>query len=184
MVQAAKCITVSTPCCCRRPRTRSRSATAPTMRGVSRAAWRKPRDRSSRISTRPQRWSDAQIAEEHQFTAELATAELAVAAPLVIGGETLFRYHDFRFAAFPWMRGRAPELDAPEARQILGRSLARIHQIGALRAFQARPSIGVQRLGWDARAQVLASALVPEALRERRSEEHTAELQSQRGRVC
>src|SRR5256884_6154661 len=78
---------------------------------------------------RPQRWSDAQIAEEHQFTAELATAELAVAAPLVIGGETLFRYHDFRFAAFPWMRGRAPELDAPEARHILGRSLARIHQI-------------------------------------------------------
>jgi len=26
---------------------------------------------------RPQRWSDAQIAEEHQFTAELAAAELA-----------------------------------------------------------------------------------------------------------
>ncbi|TLY76568.1 MAG: serine/threonine protein kinase [Gammaproteobacteria bacterium] len=118
---------------------------------------------------RPQRWSDAQIAEEHQFTAELATAELAVAAPLVIDGETLFRYHDFRFAAFPWMRGRTPELDAPEARQILGRSLARIHQIGALRAFQARPRIGVQRLGWDARAQVLSSELLPEGLRERYS---------------
>jgi len=118
---------------------------------------------------RPQRWSDAQIAEEHRFTAELAMAELAVAAPLVIAGETLFRYRDFRFAAFPWMRGRAPELDAPEARQILGRSLARIHQIGALRAFQVRPRIGVQRLGWDARAQVLASALLPEALRERYS---------------
>src|SRR5438046_6187609 len=102
---------------------------------------------------RPQRWSDAQIAEEHQFTAELATAELAVAAPLVIGGETLFRYHDFRFAAFPWMRGRAPELDAPEARQILGRSLARIHQIGALPAIQAPPSSRVPRRGWDARAE-------------------------------
>src|ERR1700739_1364677 len=35
---------------------------------------------------RPQRWSDAQIAEEHQFTAELAQAELPVAAPLAIGG--------------------------------------------------------------------------------------------------
>src|SRR3989475_8868679 len=118
---------------------------------------------------RPQRWTDAQIAEEHRFTAELATAELAVAAPLVIDGQTLFRYHDFRFAAFPWMRGRAPELDAPEARQILGRSLARIHQIGAVRAFQGRPRIGVQRLGWDARAQVLASELLPEGLRERYS---------------
>src|ERR1700736_956699 len=118
---------------------------------------------------RPARWSDAQIAEEHSFTAELAEAELPVAAPLRIGGDTLLRYHDFRFAAFPWMRGRAPELDAPEARQILGRSLARIHQIGALRAFQVRPRIGVERLGWDARAQVLASALLPEALRERYS---------------
>jgi Ser/Thr protein kinase RdoA (MazF antagonist) len=118
---------------------------------------------------RPQRWSDAQIAEEHQFTAELAAAELAVAAPLVIGGETLFRYRDFRFAAFPWMRGRSPELDAPEARQMLGRSLARIHQIGALRSFQVRPGIGVQRLGWDARAQVLSSELLPEALHERYS---------------
>jgi len=78
---------------------------------------------------RPARWSDAQIAEEHQFTAELALAELPVAAPLAIGGETLLRYREFRFAAFPWMRGRTPELDAPEARQLLGRtrSAPRVH---------------------------------------------------------
>ena len=118
---------------------------------------------------RPARWSDAQIAEEHQFTAELAGAELPVAAPLVIAGETLLRYRDFRFAAFPWMPGRAPELDAPDARQILGRTVARLHQVGAARAFTARPRIGVQRLGWEARAQVLASKLFPDALRERYS---------------
>src|SRR3974390_987690 len=35
---------------------------------------------------RPARWSDAQIAEEHRFTAELAAAELPVAAPLTLGG--------------------------------------------------------------------------------------------------
>src|SRR6516225_6788162 len=84
---------------------------------------------------RPARWSDAQILEEHQFTAELAAAELLVAAPLLIGGESLLRYRDFRFAAFPWMQGRAPELDAPEARALLGRSVARLHQIGARRPF-------------------------------------------------
>jgi len=118
---------------------------------------------------RPARWSDAQIGEEHQFTHELATAELPVAAPLLIEGQTLFKYRDFRFAAFPWMRGRTPELDAPEARQILGRTLARMHQIGATRAFAVRQRIGVQRLGWDARAQVLSSELLPAALRERYS---------------
>src|SRR3977135_4546855 len=67
------------------------------------------------------------------------------------------------------MGGCAPEIDAPEARQIFGRSLARIHQIGARRPFQVGPRIDVQRLGWDARVQVLSSELLPEALRERYS---------------
>ena len=118
---------------------------------------------------RPERWSDAQIAEEHELTRELLAAELPVAAPLAIGGASLLRYREFRFAAFPWMPGRAPELDAPAARQLLGRSIARLHQVGARRAFHVRPTLGVQRLGWEARAQVLASELMPESLRERYS---------------
>jgi len=116
---------------------------------------------------RPARWSDAQIEEEHTFTAELAAAELPVAAPVRIEDRTLFKYQDFRFAAFPWMAGRAPELDAPEARQIFGRTLARMHQIGALRPFLARPKLGIRRLGWEAREQVLDGVLLPEYLQER-----------------
>jgi Ser/Thr protein kinase RdoA (MazF antagonist) len=116
---------------------------------------------------RPARWSDAQIEEEHTFTAELAAAELPVAAPVRIDSRTLFKYQDFRFAAFPWMLGRAPELDAPEARQIFGRTLARMHQIGALRPFLARPKLGIRRLGWEAREQVLDGELLPEYLHER-----------------
>src|ERR1700735_181333 len=46
---------------------------------------------------RPARWSDAQIEEEHTFTAELAAAELPVAAPVRIDSRTLFKYQDFRF---------------------------------------------------------------------------------------
>jgi Ser/Thr protein kinase RdoA (MazF antagonist) len=118
---------------------------------------------------RPARWSDAQILEEHEFTAELAAAELPVAAPLNLGGATLLRYREFRFACFPWLRGRAPELDAPEARQLLGRTLARLHQVGAVRAFLVRPHIDIQRLGWQARAQVLGCELLPAALNERYS---------------
>jgi len=118
---------------------------------------------------RPGRWSDAQILEEHEFTAELAAAELPVAAPLTLGGETLLRYQGFRFACFPWLRGRAPELDAPGARQLLGRTLARLHQVGARRPFRVRPRIGIERFGWEARLQVLGSELLPEALHERYS---------------
>jgi Ser/Thr protein kinase RdoA (MazF antagonist) len=116
---------------------------------------------------RPGRWSDAQIAEEHAFTHELVRAELPVAAPLALSGGTLCRYREFRFAAFPFLRGHAPELDAPEARVILGRALARLHQVGATRAFATRPRIDVERLGREARAQLLAGTLLPTALHER-----------------
>jgi Ser/Thr protein kinase RdoA (MazF antagonist) len=115
---------------------------------------------------RPARWSDAQIAEEHDFTAELAAAEMAVAAPLNVGGETLFRYRDYRFAVFPWMRGRAPELDAPEARAMVGRALARIHRIGSVRPFDFRVQLTIERLGFEARDQVIDSGLLPASLEE------------------
>jgi Ser/Thr protein kinase RdoA (MazF antagonist) len=115
---------------------------------------------------RPGRWTDAQIDEEHAFTAELAAAEMAVAAPLNVDGKTLFRFQDFRFSVFPWMRGRAPELDAPEARQMLGRSLARIHRIGAVQPFRARVRLSVERLGFEARDQVIESGMLPASMEE------------------
>jgi Ser/Thr protein kinase RdoA (MazF antagonist) len=124
---------------------------------------------------RPARWTDAQIGEEHAFAIELAGADLPVAAPVAIGGDTLFRFGEFRFAVFPWQRGRAPELDAPDSRAILGRSLARIHQVGAVRAFAFRARFTIERLGRQACAQVLASELLPEAL-EDRYEEATLQL--------
>jgi Ser/Thr protein kinase RdoA (MazF antagonist) len=115
---------------------------------------------------RPARWSDAQIAEEHAFTEELADAEMAVAAPLRVDGETLFRFREFRFAVFPWLRGRAPELDAPEARAMLGRSLARLHRIGAVQPFRFRLKLSVRRLGFEAREQVIESGMLPASMEE------------------
>ncbi len=113
---------------------------------------------------RPGRWSDAQILEEHDFAAELAEDELPVAAPLEVGGHTLIRQAGFRFAAFECLAGRAPELDAPGARELLGRTLARIHQVGARAAFARRPAIDPERYGQQAQRALLASALLPEAL--------------------
>jgi Ser/Thr protein kinase RdoA (MazF antagonist) len=121
------------------------------------------------------RWSDAQIAEEHEFTAEMAAAELPVAAPINIAGQTLFRYQDYRFCVFPWMPGRTPELEAAESLAMLGRAIARIHQIGCVRPFEARPWLTSQRLGWDAQKSVLASGLIPDELL-RRYEEVSTEL--------
>src|ERR1700723_312368 len=72
------------------------------------------------------RWSDQQILEEHAFAAELALDEIPVAAPLLLAGATLHRHQEFRLAAFPLCAGSAPELDRADARELLGRTLARI----------------------------------------------------------
>jgi Ser/Thr protein kinase RdoA (MazF antagonist) len=113
---------------------------------------------------RPERWSDAQIEEEHAFALELTASELPVAAPIAVRDRTLLRFREFRFAVFACLAGRAPELDAPDARVVLGRTLARIHAVGATRSFRARPRIGIERLGLQARELVLASDLLPQAL--------------------
>jgi Ser/Thr protein kinase RdoA (MazF antagonist) len=113
---------------------------------------------------RPARWSDAAIAEEHAFTFELAAAELPVAAPLARDGRSLFVHDRLRFAAFPYLAGRAPELDDLPTLTLLGRTLARIHAVGSRARFAHRPALSLGRLGDAARDQVLDSGFVPEAL--------------------
>jgi Ser/Thr protein kinase RdoA (MazF antagonist) len=112
------------------------------------------------------RWSDEQILEEHAFAAELAAAEIAVVAPLRLGDTTLYHGPGLRMAAFPLQPGGAPDLDQPEARELLGRTLGRIHAIGALRTFAHRPALAGERLGTRARATVLASGQLPPHMRE------------------
>jgi Ser/Thr protein kinase RdoA (MazF antagonist) len=116
---------------------------------------------------RPARWTDAQILEEHGFTAELHARDLAVAAALQRDGATLFRYRDYRFAAYPYLGGRAPELDRGDELELLGRSLGRMHAVGASRCFRERPTLTVERLGRAARAAVLASGRIASELRDR-----------------
>ena len=116
---------------------------------------------------RAARWSDAAIVEEHAFAAELAQDELPVVAPLVFHKCTLLHHAGFRFALYPRHGGRAPELESAQNLEWLGRLLARMHGVGARRAFQARGSIDRATLiGAPSRA-VLAAALMPATQRER-----------------
>jgi Ser/Thr protein kinase RdoA (MazF antagonist) len=116
------------------------------------------------------RWSDQQILEEHAFAAELAAQEIPVAAPLILAGTTLHRQQEFRLAAFPLCAGTAPELDQAGARELLGRTLARIHAVGARRRFQFRPTLERALLGARARESLLRSPLMPEHMRARYGE--------------
>ncbi len=104
---------------------------------------------------RPGRWTDAQVLEEHRFCFELAEHELPVVAPLVNDrGESLFHFGGFRFALYPRRGGHAPELDNLDNLLILGRLMGRIHGIGALRTFEARPRLDCRSFGHEAAALV------------------------------
>jgi Ser/Thr protein kinase RdoA (MazF antagonist) len=116
---------------------------------------------------RPQRWSDAAIVEEHAFTHELVEAELAVVAPLVRDGTSLFHHANFRFAVFPRRGGRAPELEGADNAAWMGRTLARLHLIGQRSGFRERGTISVNALVREPMQTVLRSALLPPALRDR-----------------
>lgn len=110
---------------------------------------------------RPGRWSDAQILEEHAFTAELAAAEVPAVPPRVIDGRTLHHVDGFRTAVFDRRGGRAPNLDDPSVREWLGRFLGRIHAIGAARDFEVRPVLDVQTFGVEPRAYLLEHDWLP-----------------------
>jgi Ser/Thr protein kinase RdoA (MazF antagonist) len=105
---------------------------------------------------RPQRWTDAQIREEHAFSAELLDAEVSVVAPLATDdGETLHEYQGLRFALFPRRGGHPPELDNPDHLLVLGRTLGRMHTVGRARPFAARERLDAAGVLTASRAQVL-----------------------------
>ncbi|HET7729557.1 MAG TPA: serine/threonine protein kinase [Usitatibacter sp.] len=113
---------------------------------------------------RPERWTEAQILEEHAFAAELAGREIPVVAPIAYRGTTLLSAEGFRFAVFPRRGGRAPELEDASTLEWLGRFIGRIHAVGATRAYEHRPKLDIASFGTEPRDYLLASGLIPRDL--------------------
>jgi Ser/Thr protein kinase RdoA (MazF antagonist) len=115
---------------------------------------------------RPQRWTDAQIIEEHQFVASLAEHEIPVVPAQEIDGSTLHRIEEFRFAVFPRRGGRTPEIDDPQTLEWIGRFIGRLHLVGAVQPFVHRPALDLATFGEEPRAFLLAHEFIPDDLRE------------------
>jgi Ser/Thr protein kinase RdoA (MazF antagonist) len=99
---------------------------------------------------RPERWTDDQIREEHEYCFQLKDQELPVVCPwLNAEGESLSTYADFRFALYERRGGHAPELDNLDNLFMLGRLLGRFHGIGAMQPFSYRPTLDVENFGWQ-----------------------------------
>lgn len=110
---------------------------------------------------RPQRWSQAQILEEHAFSAELMAAEVPAVGPLTLNGATLHHHAGFSFSVSPRRGGRRPELDDTEVLEWIGRFLARIHTVGGGARFAVRPALDVQGFALEPRDWLLEHQAIP-----------------------
>jgi len=129
---------------------------------------------------RPQRWSDAQILEEHAFAAELAAAEIPLAAPMPLTiaeasplaahatakGTTLVEYATpagalFRFGVTTRFGGRAPELEDDDTLERIGRFIGRMHAVGMQHSFLHRLTLTPQTFGAANRDWLLDQQIIP-----------------------
>ncbi|KGY07849.1 serine/threonine protein kinase [Vibrio sinaloensis] len=110
---------------------------------------------------RPERWSQAQIQEEHDFTLELIESEIPVAPPVIINGQSLHQYQGYLFALFASVGGRQFEVDNLEQLEGVGRFLGRIHKVGAKQTFEHRPSISLEEYLYQPRTLLQNSQFIP-----------------------
>lgn len=116
---------------------------------------------------RPERWTTAQIQEEHDFAHELTEADIPVAPPLKINGATLHNYEGYQFALFESVGGRQFEVDNLDQLEGVGRFLGRLHQVGSRQVFQHRPTLGLEEYLYQPRQLLQTSPLVPHHLQTR-----------------
>ncbi len=114
---------------------------------------------------RPQRWTDEQILEEHEFTQQLRELGLPVIPPIANGdGKTLHQYKDFRISLFPRQGGHAPELDNLDNLMTLGRMMGRIHSCGVQQEFVSRPAVDIASYAEEPIEFLLGSGSIPDSL--------------------
>jgi Ser/Thr protein kinase RdoA (MazF antagonist) len=105
---------------------------------------------------RPDRWSEAQIDEEHAFAHELAEREIPVVAP-----QSSSSFGGFRLAVYPRRGGRTPELGDPKALEWIGRFMGRIHAVGSSKKFEHREALTPRSFGHEPRAYLLSTPFIP-----------------------
>jgi Ser/Thr protein kinase RdoA (MazF antagonist) len=113
---------------------------------------------------RPGRWSDAAIVEEHDFAFELRAAELSVVAPLRFQGRSLHVDGELRYALFPLQGGHAPEPGDEATLVQIGRTLGRLHNVGAMRPFRHRPALDIEAMAEKPAAWLLDAGWIPPSL--------------------
>ncbi len=110
-----------------------------------------PIDRVIAKFYRPRRWSEDAIQDEHDFLRDLEAEAIPACGPLELSnGRTILDHEGFAMALFPRIVGRMPDEFLTGQLKQVGRTLARIHNVGARYAANDRPFLTVEHYGWPA----------------------------------
>ena len=110
---------------------------------------------------RPGRWSREAIEDEHRFLADLEKDEIPVARPLELGSQgTIGEVDGLAYCLFPRIGGRSKEELSDADLQVMGRLLARMHNIGASTVAKHRWTLSTQSYGHAPLERLLASGLI------------------------
>ncbi|MCG6200727.1 serine/threonine protein kinase [Psychromonas antarctica] len=115
---------------------------------------------------RPQRWSAAQLQEEHQFTLALQRQGSHVAAPIEIDQQTLFRFNGYYFALFHSLSARSLQLDNIDQLFDIGSALGKMHRVGAQSKFKERERLDVTTMISAPFQTLQTSKLIPKFIRD------------------
>lgn len=110
-----------------------------------------PNDRVIAKFYRPRRWTAEAIRDEHEFLADLQSEGIPAIAPLPLkNNRTTLNFEGFELALFPKVAGRMPDEFLKGQLKQVGRTLARIHNVGARRPARHRPILNAKNYGWNA----------------------------------
>jgi Ser/Thr protein kinase RdoA (MazF antagonist) len=116
---------------------------------------------------RPGRWSRETILEEHGFLFELREVEIPVACPIELEpGRTVGEIEGILYSVFQRVGGRAPEELTDEQAGVLGRLIARIHNIGAMRNAPHRLALTPETYGTENLRYLEENDVIPEEARD------------------
>lgn len=109
-----------------------------------------PIDRVIAKFYRPNRWSAAAVRDEHEFLMDLQREGIPAIAPLPLkNGSTLLHHEGYELSLFPRVVGRMPQEFLTGQLKQVGRTLARIHNIGSRHPAPHRATLNAQTYGWN-----------------------------------
>lgn len=110
---------------------------------------------------RPGRWSREQIQEEHNFLFDLVENDIEAIAPYKINEQSLFVYKNLYYCLFPKKAGRAVDEWNENLIPIMGRMLARLHNIGLQKQATQRLKLDIETFGNKNLEFILNSSYLP-----------------------